>query len=282
MVGTPHPCCLFAHPQVTPVTLINTDFALHHYRQNAVSGAYICYGLKQGHVRVLSRSSAVRALLKGHAKPLTDLQFAGGAGAGDDAGGSLLASGAQDGQLFVWQLRLDEGAEAIEGTQKLHAHFTAGGGEPGALRGAGGAAACGGVALVACWDPCSAACRLLSHHCRPCVPPGRAGSAGDVLLSWHTPSKRVLAAGVGGRVLLVGVPTAGMEQLEFDLEGASTPGGRPLRPLCHAGMSAHGGRLLGRPAAVECAPSSALHPAVLHPTACCCRRCRCCRRQRAA
>ena len=60
--------------QVTPVTLITTDYALHHYRQNAVSAAYICYGLKQGHVRVLARSSAVRALLKGHTKPLTDLQ----------------------------------------------------------------------------------------------------------------------------------------------------------------------------------------------------------------
>lgn len=41
------PCPLRAHTQVTPVTLINTDYALHHYRQNAVSSAYICYGLKQ-------------------------------------------------------------------------------------------------------------------------------------------------------------------------------------------------------------------------------------------
>lgn len=155
--------------QVTPVTLINTDFALHHYRQNAVSGQYICYGLKQvrskqlsmgwgncggywfghlprtllllptashylpqGHIRVLSRHSAVRALLKGHAKPLTDLQFSSGA-----ASGGLLASGGQDGQLFVWQLRLDEDAAAIRDTQLLHASFVSGGGEGQGGRAAG-------------------------------------------------------------------------------------------------------------------------------------------------
>lgn len=124
---------------MTPVTLINTDYALHHYRQNAVSAAYICYGLRQGHIRVLSRSSAVRALLKGHTKPLTDLQFAGGSGTagGDAAGGSLLASGGQDGQLYVWQLRLDGDAAAVEDTQKLHASFVAGGGELGVGRPAG-------------------------------------------------------------------------------------------------------------------------------------------------
>ena len=124
--------------QVTPVTLINTEYALHHYRQNAVSGSYLCYGLKQGHIRVLSRHSAVRALLKGHSKPLTDLQFAPAAAGADgkeededeeEDYGSLLASGGQDGQLFVWQLRLDEGEAAIHDTRKLHAHFvTAAGG----------------------------------------------------------------------------------------------------------------------------------------------------------
>ena len=53
-----------------------------------------------------------------------------------------------------------------------------------------------------------------------------AASAGDVFLSWHGPSRRVLAVGVGGRVLLVSVPAEGMEQLEFDLGEESTPGGQ--------------------------------------------------------
>ena len=54
-----------------------------------------------------------------------------------------------------------------------------------------------------------------------------AGVSGDVLLSWHAPSRRVLAVGVGGKVLLVSVPAdGGMEQLEFDLDDNSTPGGR--------------------------------------------------------
>ena len=78
--------------------------------------------------------------------------------------------------------------------------------------------------------------KMPSHPCQPmppplCLPPIQcrafpciAGSAGDVYLSWHSNSKRVLAAGVGGKVLLVGVPAEGMEQLEFDLDDDSTPG----------------------------------------------------------
>jgi hypothetical protein len=46
-----------------------------------------------------------------------------------------------------------------------------------------------------------------------------------VLLSWHEPSRRLLAVGAGGRVLLVTVPLGGgMEQLQFDLDQPSTPG----------------------------------------------------------
>ena len=58
------------------------------------------------------------------------LQYAGGRGAGQ-AGGegdALLASGGQDGQLYVWHLRLDEDGEAIHESQKLHAAFVQDGG----------------------------------------------------------------------------------------------------------------------------------------------------------
>ena len=60
-----------------------------------MTAAYICYGLKQGHVRVLARASTVRALLKGHTKPLTDLQAggAGGVGCGRSGGLPMLGPG---------------------------------------------------------------------------------------------------------------------------------------------------------------------------------------------
>ena len=123
-----------AHPQlsVNPITLISTEFALHHWRQIAISRSCICYGLKQGHIRVLSRHSALRALLKGHTKPLTDLQFAppvlAGSRDGAAASGLLLASGGQDGLLHVWQLHLDKDAAGIHETQQLCASFLSGAG----------------------------------------------------------------------------------------------------------------------------------------------------------
>lgn len=73
-------------------------------------------------------------------------------------------------------------------------------------------------------------------HCAPLLAPApaaapAAGSGGDVFLSWHAPSRRVLAVGVGGKVLLVSVPLEGMEQLEFELDDNSTPGeARPPAP----------------------------------------------------
>lgn len=78
---------------------------------------------------MLSRSSALRALLKGHTKPLTDLAFAPAGAGGSNGGSTLLASGAADGQLYVWQLRVDQDEGIIRDTQKLHASFVAGGGE---------------------------------------------------------------------------------------------------------------------------------------------------------
>lgn len=60
--------------QVLPITVYNSDFTLELRRQIAVSDRFICYALKQGHIRVLSTQSAHRALIKAHTPPLTDLQ----------------------------------------------------------------------------------------------------------------------------------------------------------------------------------------------------------------
>lgn len=86
-------------------------------------------------------------------------QFAGGSGAGQAGGegGALLASGGQDGQLYVWHLQLDEEGEAIHESQKLHASFVKeGGGEF--------CSSCLGwptTRVLACWY-CMATCRAHS------------------------------------------------------------------------------------------------------------------------
>jgi enhancer of mRNA-decapping protein 4 len=50
--------------QVAPITVIKTELKLQFLRQIAVNSQYICYGLRQGHIRVLNKASALRALLK--------------------------------------------------------------------------------------------------------------------------------------------------------------------------------------------------------------------------
>lgn len=108
-----------APPQlpVSPITLIASDYALRHGRTIAASSAHICYGLKQGHVRVLSRASPVRALLKGHRLPIADLAFA------PTPADGLLASGGRDGQLCVWRLALTPAGDALEEEAVLRASF---------------------------------------------------------------------------------------------------------------------------------------------------------------
>lgn len=62
--------------QVTPITMLNSDYEEKHHCQIAVNDKFMCYGLKQGHVRVLCRNAADRELCKGHTSPLTDMRCA--------------------------------------------------------------------------------------------------------------------------------------------------------------------------------------------------------------
>lgn len=48
------------------ITKLKSDYVERLGSQVAANGSYICYGLKQGHVRVLSKDTAMKALLKGH------------------------------------------------------------------------------------------------------------------------------------------------------------------------------------------------------------------------
>lgn len=59
--------------------MLHSEYEHKHHRQIAVDEQFICYGLKQGHIRVLCRASADRQLCKGHASPITDMRCAGGA-----------------------------------------------------------------------------------------------------------------------------------------------------------------------------------------------------------
>ena len=69
-------CVLCWHAQVLPITVYHSDYVLELRRQIAVNRSFICYALKQGHIRVLSTQSAHRSLIKAHKPPLTDLQCA--------------------------------------------------------------------------------------------------------------------------------------------------------------------------------------------------------------
>ena len=51
-----------------------SELTLELRRLVAVNDVYICYALKQGHIRVLHKQSAQRILLKAHTQPITDIR----------------------------------------------------------------------------------------------------------------------------------------------------------------------------------------------------------------
>lgn len=61
-----------AQPQleVSPITVYGSDPHLVVGRQIAVNKRYICYGLRQGTIRILNIDTALRALLRGHTQVL--------------------------------------------------------------------------------------------------------------------------------------------------------------------------------------------------------------------
>jgi len=101
--------------QFQPATRVASEYKEANLRQIAVSDEFITYGLKQGHIRVLHRFSEARALLKGHSGPVADLCF---------IGQNLLAAGGQNGELFVWKLRVHDGENAVHVEQVLHVKFS--------------------------------------------------------------------------------------------------------------------------------------------------------------
>jgi enhancer of mRNA-decapping protein 4 len=94
---------------VQPITLIKNDLRLEHTQQVAVSNTFICYGLKAGQIRALNRSTADRALFKGHPAPLSHMAFFSPAT-------NLLASASHKGDLTVRQLAAAPGEGGADGT----------------------------------------------------------------------------------------------------------------------------------------------------------------------
>ncbi len=85
------------HPQCTPIAFYNSDAPYGSGRLIAVSDSYICYAIKDGHIRGINRQSVQRTLLKGHKKPVIDLAFA-------RRNTTTLASLGGDGSFYLWTI----------------------------------------------------------------------------------------------------------------------------------------------------------------------------------
>ncbi|KAM3574562.1 hypothetical protein VYU27_003477 [Nannochloropsis oceanica] len=85
------------HPQCTPIAFYNSDALYGSGRLIAVSDAFICYAIKDGHIRGINRQSVQRTLLKGHKKPVIDMAFA-------RRSTCTLASLGGDGSFFLWTI----------------------------------------------------------------------------------------------------------------------------------------------------------------------------------
>ncbi|KAJ6313794.1 hypothetical protein OIU78_017438 [Salix suchowensis] len=99
-----------AQPQleVTPITKYSSDPQLCLGRQIAVNKSYICYGLKQGNIRILNINTALRSLFRTHSQRVTDMAFFA-----EDV--HLLASAGIDGRINVW--KISEGPDAEDKPQ---------------------------------------------------------------------------------------------------------------------------------------------------------------------
>jgi len=85
---------------VQPITVVKTDYKQQFLSQIAVNSIYICYGLKQGSIRVLNKNTASRTLLKEHNSMVTDMRFF-------NMGSNVLASCDLNGEVIVRKVSKD-------------------------------------------------------------------------------------------------------------------------------------------------------------------------------
>jgi len=100
-----------AREQTTPITVYETPYVEAQMRMIAVNGSFICYGIRNGLIRVFSRASGnVRSLLRGHSDCVSALKFL--------ADTDILLSVDVRGRVTVRKLTLDSTNETI-GSQTL-------------------------------------------------------------------------------------------------------------------------------------------------------------------
>jgi hypothetical protein len=98
--------------EVGTITLYQTEGA-HRGSLLAVNSEYICYAIKGGMIRVISRTDASRALVRGFDSYAADMALSTcGAVEGEeeaDDSEALLAAVGNDGKLLVWELASSDG-----------------------------------------------------------------------------------------------------------------------------------------------------------------------------
>ncbi|GJQ08907.1 hypothetical protein GpartN1_g698.t1 [Galdieria partita] len=94
--------------RVTPITVYNSVISDYNGRRIAVNSHLIVYAVKN-HIRVLSRFTASKELLKGHKDEVIDLEFASFEESFStlNSGIFVLLSSGKEGSVFVWFLEVD-------------------------------------------------------------------------------------------------------------------------------------------------------------------------------
>ena len=97
----------------TPITLYQSEPPESEFLGNqiAVCDLFVSYAIKGGKIRVLTRSSATRTLLRGHGATIVDLSFS----CEDGAPEAWLASACAQGALVLWRV-----AEAPDAEEVIH------------------------------------------------------------------------------------------------------------------------------------------------------------------
>ena len=96
--------------EASPITVYATEYQESNAMKIAANKTFCCYGIRNGLVRVLSRMSQSRSLLRGHEKPIASMSFLPYF-KGEE---NVLATLSEDGTLFVRRLNEDESSETIK------------------------------------------------------------------------------------------------------------------------------------------------------------------------
>eukprot|EP01114_Cavostelium_apophysatum_P014764 TRINITY_DN3907_c0_g2_i1.p1 TRINITY_DN3907_c0_g2~~TRINITY_DN3907_c0_g2_i1.p1 ORF type:complete len:1160 (-),score=315.41 TRINITY_DN3907_c0_g2_i1:451-3906(-) len=82
---------------VTPITLYSSEYVYRPGSFIAINKLCICYSVRGDMIRVISKKTASRDLLKGHAVSISEMQFI-------NEESDILASGDTTGNIFVWRI----------------------------------------------------------------------------------------------------------------------------------------------------------------------------------